>query len=149
MGQPAFVENYLFVGPLIAARLVDQVEGLPADHIEAASQLVGDDQRRQVAKVMWAGDRVDTSDSGRARDGASQIVHQRWLVALLLRNEGQQLDARHATAGPLLSRIHRALAGWVPEGGMRPLRRAQAPLSPTLTEVHAVYPLGFEITLTL
>lgn len=149
MGLPALVADYLFIGPLIAARLAAEIADLPVEHVETAEQLNQADQRRRTAKVMWAGDTFEPGENGRAREGSSQIVHQRWLVALVMNHEGQKADARHTAAGPTLSAIHRALAGWQPAGAARALRRAQAPLRPSLTPTSAVYPLGFEITLAL
>lgn len=149
MATPALVDDYLFVAPRIAARLEAQLPDTPVDVCETAEQVLKADRRARVLMVMWAGDRVDPGDAGRARDGASQLVHQRWLVVLGINNVAKGADARNLAAGPLLSRVHRALAGWTPEGAARPLRRASAPLKPTFTESKAVYPLGFEITLTL
>jgi hypothetical protein len=149
MGLPALAADYLFVAPLIAARLESQLPDTPVDVCETTDQVLKADRRARVLMVLWAGDRVDAGDNGRAREGASQLVHQRWLVVLALNNVAKGADARNLAAGPLLSRVHRALAGWAPEGAPRALRRASAPLQPTFTESKAVYPLGFEITLTL
>lgn len=149
MGLPALAADYLFLAPLIAARLEDQVGDIPIDVCETTDQVLKADARKRVLMVLWAGDRIDTSEAGRAREGASQLVHQRWLVMLGLSNVGKTPDARNVAAGPLLSKVHKALAGWTPEGAARAMRRASAPLQPTFTESKAVYPLGFEITLTL
>jgi hypothetical protein len=149
MGLPALAADYLFLAPLIAARLEDQVGDMPIDVCETTDQVLKADKRARVLMVLWAGDRIDTSDAGTARAGASQLVHQRWLVMLGLNNVGKTADARNLAAGPVLSKVHKALAGWTPEGAARPMRRASAPLQPTFTESKAVYPLGFEITLTL
>jgi hypothetical protein len=149
MGLPALAADYLFLAPLIAARLEDQVGDMPIDVCETTDQVLKADKRARVLMVLWAGDRIDTSDAGTARAGASQLVHQRWLVMLGLNNVGKTADARNLAAGPVLSKVHKALAGWTPEGASRPMRRASAPLQPTFTESKAVYPLGFEITLTL
>jgi hypothetical protein len=148
MGLAALAADYLFVGPLVVARLAAELAPVPSEQVETADQLVKE-LRAKALKVMWAGDRIETSESGRAGGGSSQLIHQRWLVALMLQNAGQKADARHTAAGPLLSQVHAALAGWVPEGANRPIRRAPAPLPPQFLPTHAMYPLGFEITLTL
>lgn len=148
MGLAALAADYLFMGPLMVARLAAQLD-LPAEQVESAEQLTRE-TRSKVLKVMWAGDRFETGESGRAGAGSSQLIHQSWLVALMLQNAGQKADARHSSAGPLLSHMHRALAGWAPqEAGGRAVRRAPAPLPPQFLPTHAMYPLGFEITLTL
>ncbi len=149
MGLPALADDYLFLAPLISARLEDQVGGFPVDVCETTDQVLKADKRARVLMVMWAGDRIDTTDAGSARGGASQLLHQRWLVVLGLSNAGKVPDARNLAAGPVLSKVHKALAGWTPAGAARPMRRASAPLQPTFVGAKAVYPLGFEITLTL
>lgn len=149
MGLPALAADYLFLAPLIAQRLADQVPGIPVDVCETTRQVLEADKRQRVLMVLWAGDRVADNDAGRAAAGASQLLHQRWLVVLGLNNVAKGADARNLAAGPVLSQVHKALAGWMPPGAARSLRRASAPLQPTFTESKAVYPLGFEITLTL
>ncbi|GMV76435.1 MAG: hypothetical protein AMXMBFR78_33840 [Rubrivivax sp.] len=149
MGLPALAADYLFLAPLIAARLLDRVPDVPVQVCETVQQVLEADRRQRVLMVLWAGDRIADSDAGRAAGGTSQVLHQRWLVMLGLNHVGKPADARNVAAGPLLSQVHKALAGWVPEGAARPLRRASAPMQPTFTESKAVYPLGFEVTLTL
>lgn len=145
MGLPALEADYLFVGPLIQARLQAELPGLPVDVCERAEQVLAADKRVRVAMVMWAGD-LFTSRADRA---AAQAFRQRWLVCLGLNNVGAQGDARHMAAGPLLSQLHRALAGWKPEGCPNPLARASSAMAPTFTATKAIYPLGFEIPLSL
>lgn len=149
MGSQAMAADYLFVGPLLLARLAAQLPDLPGELVESPEQVLRADNRPAVIKLMWAGDRFDPSDGGRAGGGTSQLVHQRWLLVLGLNHAGQAPDARNTVAGPHLSRLHRALAGFTPEGAGRPVRRAQAALAPTFTATQAIYPLGFEITLAL
>jgi hypothetical protein len=149
MGLPALAADYLFLAPLIAQRLLDQVPDIPVDVCETTKQVLEADKRQRVLLVLWAGDRVADGEASRASGGASQLLHQRWLVMLGLNNVAKAGDARNVAAGPVLSQVHKALAGWTPPGAARPLRRASAPLQPTFTESKAVYPLGFEITLTL
>lgn len=147
MGLPALLADYLFVGPLLVTRLCEQVPDIPVDLCERPEQVLAADRRSRVLMVMWAGDRFDTA-AGRMHESASQVVHQRWLIALGIQNVGKA-DARNVDAGPLLSKVHYAIAGWRPEGCPRALLRANAPLAPTFTEARAIYPLGFEIPLSL
>jgi hypothetical protein len=148
MGLPALAADYLFLGPLIEARLLEQVPDMPVDVCETVQQVLQADQRSRVLMVMWAGDRLAESEAGRASIN-SQKVHQRWLVLLALNNVARAKDARHTLAGPLLSQVHRALAGWVPEGATNPMRRANAAMRPDINAQKAIYPMGFEISLTL
>lgn len=144
MGLAAAAANYLFVGPELVTKL--EPLGLPVDLIETADQLMERDQRATVLGVMWAGDQV--GDDGRG--GASQLINQRWLVLLMLNNAGAAPAARSGKAGPLLSQVHQALAGYaVPGAGNRKLARATASLTPQLTATRALFPLGFQITLAL
>lgn len=146
MGTPALEADYLFLGPLIAARLADQLPGLPCDVCEDADQVLQADKRARVLMVLWAGERF----TGQAGQGTSQSLEQRWLVILAANSLGTKANtARTTGAGPLLSQIHKALAGWTPPGCHRPMRRANSPLPPTFTDSKAVYPLGFEVPLTL
>lgn len=149
MGLSALAADYLFIGPLIEQRLRAQLPDIPVDLCETVEQVLAADKRQRVLMVLWASDRVDSNPDGQARAGASQMLHQRWLVMLGLANAGRTADARNLAAGPVLSQVHKALAGWTPEGAGRALRRANAPLQPTFTSTKAVYPLGFEVTLTL
>jgi len=150
MSSTALLANYLFLQPLIEQRLQAELGGeLPVAGIESLTQAGDADQRQKVIYVMWAGDAFDESDAGRAQRGASQMVRQRWMVALRISNVGQtDMAARNKEAGPLLSRIHSALAGWTPEGAGRPFVRAGA-LAPNYTKASGLFPLGFAIQLTL
>lgn len=149
MGLPALVEDYLFIGPLLVARLAEQVADIPVDLVERPEQVLEADKRQRVIMVMWAGDRIVEGETGRAASGASQALRQRWLVVFATNNVGKAAAARQLGVGPVLSAVHRAVAGWIPEGAARPLLRANAPLQPTYTSSKGVFPLGFEIALTL
>lgn len=153
MGLPALAADYFFVAPLLAARLLDQVPDVVVEVCETEEQVLAADRRERVLMLLWGGDRVEDRDTGsgkaQAGGGNSQVLHQRWLVLLGLNNVAKGKDARQIASGPLLSQVHRALAGWVPQGAVHPVRRAAATLRPKFTESKAVYPLGFEITLSL
>ena len=138
-------DDYLFLGPLLAQRLREVVPGMPVDLCERADQVLAADRRTRVLMVLWAGERF----GGRADFSGAQAVAHRWLVCLGLNNAGVQADARNAVAGPLLSAVHLGLAGWKPPGCARPMGRVTAPMAPTFTDTKAVYPLAFEIPLSL
>ena len=151
MSNPTLLADYLFIGPLIEERLRATLDaGVPVEGIEQLSQAnEAQDLRALVAYVMWGGDRFDGSEAGRAGGGASQRLIQRWLVLLRVRNASQaNKAARNEAVGPLLSQMHKALAGWEPEGAMRKMTRAQG-LTPDYKSTSALYPLAFEITLAL
>lgn len=144
MSLPALLADYLFIGAQLAARLRDQVADVPVEVVETPEQLLRADQRARVLYVLWAGDRF-----GERAGGRSQQMWQRWLVVLAIKNVGAQGDARHQKAGPLLSQVHRAVVGWTPDGAVLTFARADAPMRPDIRKDQALYPLGFEIQLSL
>lgn len=151
MSNPSLVADYLFIGPLIERRLQEELDpGTPVEGIERLSQARdAQDLRALVVYVMWGGDRFDGGDAGRAGGGTSQRLFQRWIVWVRVRNASQAAkDARNAGAGPLLSVVHKALAGWEPEGALRKLVRTQGP-APDYQAASGLYPLAFEINLAL
>lgn len=146
MGLPAVAENYLFIGPLIQQRLQQLVGDVPVDLVERTEQVLDADKRVRVLMVMYGGDRFDVGPNGRTVN--SQLVYQRWLVFLATNNVGKGQAARLAPLGPLLSTVHKALAGWVPQGAVHAMQRANGP-QPTFTDSKAVLPLGWEINLSI
>jgi hypothetical protein len=120
------------------------VADMPVEVVETIEQVLASDNRAQVLSVMWAGD----SFGDRAAK-ASQVIAQRYVVVLAMNNVSARPDARQLKAGPLLSKVQRALAGWVPAGAVNPLRRVNAPMRPSFHKTKALYPLGFEIELSL
>jgi hypothetical protein len=149
MGCAALAADYLFAGPLIEARIAEQVPDVPTAGVEALAQLGAEDLRPRAAFVMWGGDRFDTSDAGRSGLGRGQMVTQRWVVWLYVRHVSPvNMAARNRAAGAYLSKIHKALAGWQPEGADRKLARGQG-TAPNYSPQSGLYPLTFELTLTL
>lgn len=153
MSTAALLLDYLFCRELIKARLSSQVAMLADEGsvvgIEQFTQAVDRTISAPTAFVLWEGDTFDTGPNGQALHGAAQIVVQSWTVLLAVRNADQfNADARHESAGPLLSDIHKALAGWVPSGLTRSMRRLQG-RRPSYQPNRALYPLTFGISLHL
>lgn len=146
MSNPLLDANYLFVGPLIEARLRDQLGALPVEGIEQLSQAIdAQDLRPAVAYVMWGGDRFTDT----AANGDATTMYQQWVVWLRIRNaSAADKDARNKTAGVQLSGLHKALAGFKPDGQHRPLKRTGGP-RPNYQTTSGLYPLAFEIQLHL
>lgn len=145
MGLPALLADYWFLAPLLKARLEDQVSDAPVDVCETVEQIYAADRREAVLLVMYAGDAILNAAAG----GKSVRLRQRWMVLLALNNVARPMDARLVKGGPVLSRVHTALAGWTPAGCAHPFMRANAPLRPDHTQNKALYPLGFEIELAI
>ncbi|MCW5657447.1 MAG: hypothetical protein KIT60_07070 [Burkholderiaceae bacterium] len=151
MSNAAAAADYLFIGPLIEQRLRAQIgENVPVEGVEHMAQARdAQDLRELVLYVMWGGDSFAGGEASRARGGESQRVFQRWIVWLRVRNASVANKAARSTrAGPLLSAVHKALAGWTPEGAFRPLLRTQGP-APDYQAASGLYPLAFEINLSL
>lgn len=143
--NPALLQDYLFIGPLIEQRLREQLPDMPVDVCETVEQVLAADQRTQVLMVMWAGERF----GDRAADGRAQKLRQTWVVILGLNFVGKTAPTRYQKASPLLTLVHRALAGWTPEGACAPLVPVNTGLRPDINRNKALYPLGFEIDVSL
>ena len=141
--------DYLFLGPLITERLRAVVTGL--DQVDGIEELAQASEAKVIgsrAFVLWDGESF-AGEPGRAGGGARQIVTHTWTVLLAVRN-ASQVDpaARNTSAGPHLSAIHKALAGWTPDGVFRPFIRVNG-RKPNYRANVALYPLTFSIDLTL
>jgi len=91
--------------------------------------------------VIYDGDRL--GDSGGR--GQAQIVFQRWLAVLAVRNARGQATGEGvaAEAGPVLGAMIVALSGWAPSPEHQPLVRVAAP-RPGFSPALGFYPLAFE-----
>lgn len=149
----SLADNYLFLQGVIEQRLAavfaDDANKVPIEGVESLIAAGESEKRPVVIHVIYGGDAVPDSDSQRAGRGASQLVDQRWLASLYLTAlQGTDRAARNAKAGQYLMRIHKALAGWQPDGQARAFRRIGSP-QPSHTKANSMYPLGFAITLNL
>ncbi len=145
-------DDYLFVGPQIVQRLREQMAGLvPASdvlHIEQLGQAAANmGTRSPVVFVLWDGEGMG-SGQRELNTGVARIMHQVWTVILYVRNASQvALDSRNLAAGPLMSAIHLALAGWRPEGSVHPFHRTSPGKKPQYPDNGGMYPLSFSIDL--
>lgn len=149
MSNPLLLD-YLFLRDVIAQRVSTTVPGI--DTIEGIDEFAQASEAKIVGVkgyVLWEGDRWGGSDTSRASNGKSQIFTQRWSFMLAVRNAAQHdKGAKGLSAGPLLASIHKALAGWVPDGAYRPFVRTSG-RAPTYRANVALYPLTFSIDLNL
>lgn len=145
MANPAMLADYLFLQALIEARLAQVLgDALPVHGVEQLAQVTEANLVRDTLFVLWDGERFNDE----AGAGTSTMVTHRYTVFLAKKNARQAKDARNESAGPVLSQIHKALAGWSPEGAMRPFKRANG-RQPNYRASVALYPLTFAINLTL
>lgn len=143
--------DYLFVAKPLLERLRANVQGIPPTdvvQIEDIGQADGG-ARSPLIYVLWEGDQIPAADDARALQGSAQQVHQLWTALLYVRNASQvDLAARNTSAGRLLSQIHSALAGYRPDGCVRPFTRVQGRAAQYRTN-SALYPLTFSIPIHL
>lgn len=140
-------DDWLFVGPLIQQRLRDQLPDVPVEGIEDMALAGDQDRRPRAVYVMYGGDGF-ADPGGR---GTAVGLEQTWLVLLHLRyvaGAARDKDARNTKAGPLISSLHRALAGHQLPGVHRPLSRVAGP-RPSYLKESALYALAFELPLGL
>lgn len=147
MSNATLLLDYLFVGALIQARLKSNVVGLELPGavlgIEEFSQATERAINAPVVYVLWEGDTVEDT-AGRGR---STMLRQSWTVLIAVRNADQStLDARNSSAGPLLSAVHQALAGWAPQAGQHTFVRTTGRKA-TYTANVGLYPLTFVLSL--
>jgi hypothetical protein len=148
MANAALLLDYLFVGELLKQRLQAEVSGITVEGIESLSQAVEANVRTNIVYVLWDGDTFGAG-SAQSASASSQIVTQRWTLLFALRDARQHVqDAHNTSAGPMLSALHKAVAGWIPEGAFRPFKRING-RQPTYRANVGLYPLTFSIDLNL
>lgn len=125
------IEHYLAAEQLIVERIRAQMPDLK--NVFGMADLASiQDNASQFAPcvcVVYDGDEVPQGDSARAGAGAAQVVQQRWVAWLIVRNvrSAARGEAARSEAGPMLSALLSALAGWSPGPDYRPLRRGSSP----------------------
>lgn len=143
------ISDYLAAEPLLIARLRAAVAGFRA--VLGAADLDGVAEGAQTvpaAHVIYDGDALPGGDASRGGAGAAQMVAQRWLVVVAVRNVRQAAtgDGARGEAGPLISQTLAALSGWQPSPSFRPLRRVAGP-RPGYNAGFGYFPLLFEAQL--
>lgn len=148
MSKALMHADYLFIGPLIEARLAASLPELTVSGIEQLAQATERNVRSLDAFVLWDGESFGANERERASRDSVMVDHL-WTVLLAIRNASQvNADARNRQAGQVLSGIHRSLHGWTPDGLHRPLLRANG-RKPSYGNSTALYPLTFSITLNI
>lgn len=137
--------DYLFMQGVICAR-IEECTPFNVRGIDSLAQATENDVRDAVVYVLYEGERiVDTGGKG-----TNLLTGQRYSALLGLANATQNDEAaRNGAAGPMLSKLHKALAGWAPEQAhTRTLKRITG-RTPIYTPNFGLYPLTFEILLNL
>lgn len=144
------IENYLEIEAPLVARVREALPSLRSVFGMADLDKLRDKagQFAPCACVVYDGDTVPTGESARGGGGQAQLVYQRWVVWLIVRNvkDGAEGSAARAEAGPLLSLLIKSLAGWTPTASFRSFRRGQAP-RPLFEDGVIHFPVLFEAPL--
>jgi hypothetical protein len=100
--------DYLFMQGVICAR-IEECTLFNVRGIDSLVQATENDVRDAVVYVLYEGERiVDTGGKG-----TNLLTGQRYSALLGLANATQNDEAaRNGAAGPMLSKVHKALAGW-------------------------------------
>lgn len=138
--QSLWSANALWAGPVIVARLIDQVPALRQvlllDELDRSTN-----GPRQVPAALVLLDRmIPNADPQRAQ----ALVQQDWLVALAVRSAATEADRNSAQIGPLVPQVVKALNGWVPPGQLRPLAWRPG-MRPNYGRDTSYWPLVFSI----
>lgn len=126
MNNPA---NFLALEGVLLARLADQLADLsPRVHVLAAVDLAGVTEATQVTPavhVVYQGYNPTESRS----DGSAARIEQTWLVTVATRNMSTLGTGKAARtdAGLIARRVLKALMGYKPEPGSKPLRLTGGP----------------------
>lgn len=128
--------DYLELEPLIKARLAEKVSGV---HVLSAADLEGvavAAQKAPALHVLYDMEDIPEGEGDRSSNGATQIVFQRWLVVVAVRNVADTTagTAARTQAGPLLWSVIAHMSGWKPGDRWSPFRRARAPFKPGFAE---------------
>jgi len=137
------LDNYLSVEPLIKARLQEAARELPK--VLAADDLEGVKEASQMTPAIHLLNLPDYIPQGKgdsAIRGKSQIVHQRWLTVIVVKNVRDAAALRQA-AGPLISGVIKALQGWKPSKEHGEMYRKDAPYRQTYRNGFGYFPLLF------
>lgn len=145
------IADYLSAEAAIIARLKDPVLAIGFKDVPGAGELAGIEETTQqtpAAHVIYDGDTLPGGSGSNAGNNSAQVVVQRWLVVIAVRNvrDVKGGSGARAEAGTLISKVIAALSGWSPTNSHRPMRRVQGP-RPGYNKGFAYFPLMFETQL--
>ncbi len=140
------ITDYFAAETAIVARLKEMVTEVPANHVFTPFGLDGmmeNSQPSPALHIIYAGDVVTTDSAGQR---TKQLIGQRWLIVLAVRNAKAQLKDTteiRAAAGLIVPKLLDALQGWAPVEWMRPLGRVGGPAA-GYSSAFAYFPFMFE-----
>ena len=143
------IDNYLKAWDAIIERVRSEMPEL-ADVLSAPDIAVirEDQQRTPNVQVLYDGDIVDGGEGGSAGRGAAQVVLQRFVLWVVVKNvrRAERMKDAFDEVGPLVSKVIAALAGWAPAAEFRPMRRTNA-LKPAYSPGFVYVPIAFQTQL--
>lgn len=149
MTQALHHDDYLAAEGRIRDHLETELADLAGLKVLSAADLAGVTEGAQhtpALHVIYMGDAVPQAD---AVDQPYQVLRQRWMVVVAVRNARTQRSGQavREDAGPILSRVIRALSGWRPGQGLGALARTTAPAPAFTPGGFGYFPLQFETVL--
>ncbi|WP_153116025.1 phage tail terminator protein [Rhodocyclus tenuis] len=138
------IADFLADEEAIVERLKAAVPALR--HVEErvdTESAAGQDSPSPAAFVEYIGSRLPQGDGAQAGDGLLQEIQLGFMVTLVVRRAGSDGRRLRREAGPLISEIFQALAGWLPDQEGRPLSCA-AINRPAYKQNYAYFPLVFQ-----
>lgn len=119
------VENYFFIQPLLVDHLTAEMPELQAvitldDMTDLDTQAYS-----PAAHVIYVGDDVGGGPNAQGTIGKVQTTTQLWavIIAVYFGQVGATGSDVKATAGPLIAKMLRCVAGWQPAKFVQPLAR--------------------------
>jgi len=128
----------------IVARLKTQVTALR--HVESkvdTESSAGQDSPSPAAFVEYIGSRLPQNDAAQAGEGLLQEIQLGFVVTLVVRRAGSDGAKLRKEAGPLISAVFSALAGWLPDDDGRALACVGIE-RPSYKPNYAYFPLVFQ-----
>ncbi len=139
--------DYLAAEGAIIARLTANVPGLEQVSSEASvASLQSGQLDTPAALVLWSHDTPEKNDDPEA----PQRIEQTWLVCLVVSVADDKTGERaRAQAGPLITRVIRAMKAWVPADGFEAFTFSAA-IEPQLAAGGVLYiPIPFKTAFIL
>ena len=131
------MEDYLEAEPLIVARLKEKIRDARIHSSWGQPVIKETTDLPPSVMVFLEDDRPGTT----VANGRDQKIEQVWLALVVVRDAEQE-------AGPLISQVVRALAGWNPEKNrFSPFQRVKSAFSPDYSPNGVFYfPIAFSTT---
>lgn len=128
--------------------MIDRLQAEIGVRILSSADLAGLQESAQITPaihVLYDGDELMAGEGAQAEQGAVQLIRQRWLVVVTVRNARaiQSGAGARSDAGPLITAALQAVSGWRAGEDYGPLERAVGAPAPLYTAGYAYFPLLF------